>query len=182
MDLFPTPGNHVAKAWLQIQHNYKRFTLDSRDLEKVIVIQYLREHSQTLTEQHRDVPLMNSSLQLTFGLAARHEQTYYWMDENDEINTQVADHVSRGHNHSPLGLLRGGETYQDSGATVVIPYTEADWDRLSVIKAQLDAVQSSLWELISGCKGEKGSKMDHSLGESLQRMDSAKLLGFDSNE
>lgn len=172
--------NPIAQAWSQIQENYVQRTLDSRDLEKVIVINCRRDHLPNLDKESTGADLFNSSMQMTYGIAARHDKSYYWMDKNGEINTRVSGSVHRGHGDSALGLLRGGAFALDQTTTVVIPYTDEDWNKLGIIKARLDAIQDSLWALISGCQADRGSKIDNSLNESLQKLGSTKLLGLES--
>lgn len=177
--------NPLLEAWVTLADNYKQLTLDAKDLEKVIVVKASRNHSTDLNKNsiaevtRGTAHLSNASMQMTFGLAARHRNNYYWMDANGEINTQVTGHVVRGHTGSALGLLRGGGSRPEpNDITVVIPYSDDDWEKLVLIKARLDAIESTLWELISGCQGDKDSQIDNNLSDSARRLDSNNLLGI----
>lgn len=168
--------NPIAVAWSRIQDNYCRLTIDAQKLEKVIVIKSKRDQSPDRISPLTPESLDNASISLAFGLAARHNNTYYWIDENGEINTRVQGEVIRYHAQK-TGLLGSG-LMKETSATIVIPYSEDDWNALVAIKKRLDEVQDSLWNLITGCQaGDNG--IDHSLSDGLKAVDSPKLLGLE---
>lgn len=176
--------NPVNEAFWQIKENYEQTILDASQLEKVIVIAYSKNNKDhDLSDRVKTDGIHKVGMTMTFGLAARHNNNFYWIDQDGSINTRQGVGVNRSHaNPSPFasGNRRSldQETWKEA-STVVIPYTDKDWDRLVRIQARLEEIQAVLGSLIKGCEDADNDQNDLGLEQAILNMQSASLLGLD---
>lgn len=179
----------MSHAFNTIRDNYKRLTLDAQSLEQVIVISFSEDNVARTNRGTRIEHGLGTSLSLTFAMAARYSENYYWVQPDGTIDSQVTNVVDRSHakeRNAFTGL--GGPSLSDlrgdshRGANIVIPYTYEDWRHLLTIKERLEDIQKTLGDLIDGCKGPVGSSSDASLEQGFASIASASLLGIGSDK
>lgn len=156
--------NDVQVAFETIWQNYFELTLDVAEMEKVIVIEYTcddktRGKNSRLSDSQFS---FDSAMKLSFSKAARHDSTYYLIDDSDNLITKQAFHYNREH-ASPAFPYSAECDELPKETTVVIPYSEEEWGRLQAIRNQLLDAQRAIWGLLTGCHGESGSQIDKGL-------------------
>jgi hypothetical protein len=172
--------NPVSKALSVIGDNYFRLNLDANSLKKVIVIksgQAVVNKNRPEAKDHESV--IGTSGELSFGKAAMHGNYYYWIDDSGQIDTCVSNPVSRSHAYEDK-LSRATWSCLMTGS-IVIPYTDKDWDKLIFIKSQMDAIHGAFMDLVRGCEGAPGSLIDLSLDESAARISAGSILRLEDS-
>jgi len=173
--------NPVNLAFKGVRANYKRLMIDAQSLEKVIVAQYQFDSRQPRPIEGAMPDGDNRILGLHFFKAARHENTYYRITEDGSLDTRVSVSVTRssddkdsmiGRNQGAIG--RNWAQNSENVVTVVLPFTDQDWDHLVHLSQALSQLQNDLWSLFKGC--ESNEAIDRSLGESAKALPSSRLL------
>ena len=179
-DDFFIQDSDYSKAFERVSQNYFELMLDAKKLESVIVVNFKNDDNMVKKEtpSFDSRFFLSTSLDWSFFKAARYNSRIYKIDSDGKILTTEKIVVSRDH-ASKCKLLGSGLGNTNHDMSLIIPYTEKDWDLLITLNERLNLIKDTIGDLFSKSKRDD-ENTDSSVIAGLSDMSSEiKLLGVD---
>lgn len=174
----------------RLHTKYREHLMNRYELQDVIVVQYLKVQDQQshLTQNHFSLlkgnatkinNVFSTKIEFDFIKAKKFaENDYFFYEKDGSLNLTRSVHFDkekqRNKGTGKKTLMEMAYLLGDSPETLIIPYSENNWNKLQAIKNNMASLLSELSEVLNKQKDEKG--LDKPLTEISVMLENNSLL------